>query len=157
IVERETISSPDILFIQSGGKHRFPTVIKALKDLEVPMTIVGDFDFYHDENPIKKIFTELGGNWDNIKADFNKVKKAIDSKRPELEAAALKAEIDSIFESFSERVIPEQKIKAVQEALKKSSPWAQAKASGKAYLPSGDATTAFFRLQTAFKEKNIHI
>lgn len=157
IIESQNISSPDILFVQSGGKHRFPVIIKALKELAVPLTIVGDFDLYHDENPAKFIYEMLDGNWDDIKTDFNKVKKSIDEKRPELEADKLKEEINSVFDSFSEKIIPENKIKAIQSLLKKSSPWSQAKSSGKAYLPAGEATLAFNRTQMAFKSKNVHI
>ncbi|PWB26251.1 ATP-dependent nuclease [Flavobacterium sp. HTF] len=157
IIDNEKISSPDILFIQSGGKHRFPVIIKALKELEVPLTIIGDFDFYHDENPTKFVYESLGGDWNNIKSDFLKVKKAIDEKRPELETDKLKEEIDLVFSSFSDKIIPEQKIKDIQSLLKRSSPWSQAKASGKAYLPAGDITASFNKVQSAFKEKNLHI
>ncbi|KIO50840.1 ATP-dependent nuclease [Flavobacterium hibernum] len=157
IVDNEKISSPDILFIQSGGKHRFPVIIKALRELEVPLTIIGDFDFYHDENPTKFVYESLGGDWNIIKSDFIKVKKAIDVKRPELETDKLKEEINSVFSSFSDNIIPEQKIKDIQSLLKRSSPWSQAKASGKAYLPAGDITASFNKVQSAFKEKNLHI
>ena len=157
IVEDQKNSSPDILFIQSGGKHRFPVIIKALKELEVPLTIIGDFDFYHDENPTKSVYESLGGDWNDIKSDFYKVKRAIDEKRPELETDKLKEQIDLVFNSFSDKIIPEQKIKDIQSLLKKSSPWSQAKQSGKAYLTAGDATMAFNKVQTAFKEKNLYI
>lgn len=157
IIENKHIPSPDILFVQSGGKHRFPVIIKALKELEVPLTIIGDFDFYHDENPTKFIYETLDGNWDEIKSDFYKVKRSIDEKRPELEADKLKEEINSVFDSFSDKIMPEQKIKSIQSLLKKSSPWSQAKSSGKAYLPPGDATLAFKRTQDAFKAKNVFI
>lgn len=157
IVENKNLSAPDILFVQSGGKHRFPVIIKALKELDVPLTIIGDFDFYHDENPAKSIYEIQGGNWEDIKSDFNKVKKAIDEKRPELEANKLKLEIDNVFGSFSDTIIPDKKIKAIQTLLKKSSPWFQAKSSGKAYLPAGDATLAFRKVQDAFQEKNVFI
>lgn len=157
IIENKHITSPDILFVQSGGKHRFPVIIKALKELEVPLTIIGDFDLYHDDNPTKNIYELLGGNWDDIKSDFKKVKKAIDEKRPELETDKLKEELLAVFDSFSDKIIPEQKIKTIQSLLKKSSPWSQAKSSGKAYLPAGEATLAFNRIQNAFKEKNVFI
>lgn len=157
IIETKNITSPDILFVQSGGKHRFPVIIKALKELEVPLTIIGDFDLYHEENPAKFIYESLDGNWDDIKSDFNKVKKSIDEKRPELESDKLKEEINSIFDSFSDKIVPEHKIKAIQSLLKKSSPWAQAKSSGKAYLPAGEVTLAFNRIQEAFKARNVYI
>ncbi|WP_333627529.1 AAA family ATPase [Sphingobacterium siyangense] len=157
IVEREVLQSPDILFVASGGKERFPTIIKALKALEVPMTIIGDFDLYHNENPLKKIYEELEGNWNDIKNDFFKVKKVIDEKLPELKSADLKREIDNIFKSFDESVIPDYKISEIQTALKKASPWRQAKDSGKAYLPAGEAILAFNRVQVKLEEKGVVI
>lgn len=72
-------------------------------------------------------------------------------------AADLKAEIDRIFASFSDKVIPDSKIKEIQAALKKSSPWSQAKESGKAYLPGGEPTQAFNRVQDAFKLKKFFV
>jgi len=35
---------PDILFTHCGGKHRMPVVVKALRKLNVPVTVVADFD-----------------------------------------------------------------------------------------------------------------
>jgi energy-coupling factor transporter ATP-binding protein EcfA2 len=155
MIEQLKLPSPDILFVPSNGKDRFPIVVKALKALEVPLIIIGDFDLYHNENPIRKIYEELGGKWDDIKLDFQKVKKAIDEKLPELKTEDLKLEIDHIFQTINDRVMPEDKIKAIQASLKKASPWRQAKASGKAYLPPGEATQAFNRVQSKLEEKNI--
>jgi len=61
------------------------------------------------------------------------------------------------WEEYGDRIIPEEKIKEIQVALKRSSPWSQAKASGRAYLPAGEAIVAFERIQKAFQEKNIYI
>jgi len=155
IVEKEGLVSPDILFIQSGGKHRFPVVVKALKKLAVPLTIIGDFDLYHQEAPLKTIYENLEGDWDEVKTDFKIVKQAIDQKRPELETNELKQSIEQIFTSVGGKVMPEDKIKLIQAELKKSSPWSQAKSSGKAYLPAGDAINAFNRVQSKLRGKGI--
>jgi len=157
IVDNESMASPDLLFVPTGGKHRFPFVIKALNKLSVPLKVIGDFDLYHDENPIKQMVEVLGGDWSLIESDFKKIKKAIDQKRPELETADLKQEIEKVFDSFNDRIIPETKIKEIQSALKRSSPWVQAKSSGKAYLPAGDITSAFQRVQEQLSILNIHV
>ncbi len=157
IVEHEQMASPDILFVQSGGKHRFPTVVKALQKIEVPLPIIGDFDLYHEENPVKNVFEELSGNWEDIQSDFRMVKQAIDTKRPELETVELKEQIDKIFLGIKKSTMPEDKLQSIRDCLKKSSPWTQAKASGKAYLPAGDATLAFNRIQAALNAKKIYI
>jgi len=132
-------------------------VIKALQALEVPLIVIGDFDLYNNENPMRKVYEELGGKWDEIKTDFIKVKKGVDEKMPELKTEDLIREIEYIFTSVSDIIFPEHSIKAIQAALKKASPWRQAKASGKAYLPSGETTVAFNRIQAKLAEKNIFI
>ncbi|PSL26455.1 AAA family ATPase [Chitinophaga ginsengisoli] len=155
--ESKNGQSLDLLFIQSGGKHRFPVVVRALKKLAVPIIAIGDFDFYHEENPAREVFEELGGNWGVIQSDFMKVKRAIDEKRPGLNPLQLKQEIDGIFLQISDNIMPDSKIKEIKNALKRSSPWSEAKASGKSHLPNGEASKAFGRVQQAFEEKGLFV
>jgi predicted ATPase len=149
--------APDILFIHCGGKHRIPTAIKALKKLNVPIKVVSDFDVLKDINPIKEIFEDLGGVWSEIENDWKIVKKEIEQKRPEFLTADLKREIEQIINSTTERIFPKEKINEIQRALKKASAWSEAKKVGKSYIPSGDATQAFERLQLKLKEKGFLI
>ncbi|MEN8185496.1 MAG: AAA family ATPase [Bacteroidota bacterium] len=144
--------SPDILFIHCGGKHRIPTAIKALKKLEVPLTVVSDFDVLNDINPIKLIVEDLGGDWSGIEDDWKQVKKAIEQKRPEFLTSDLKIELEDILSSTTNRIFPKAKISEIKRALKKASAWTEAKELGKAYIPSGNATQAFERIQVKFKE-----
>lgn len=149
--------APDILFIHCGGKHRIPTVIKALTKLNVPLKVVSDFDVLNDTNPLKEIFEDLGGTWTDVETDWKLVKKEIEQKRPEFLTADIKKEIENTFLSTTERIFPKEKITEIQKALKKASAWAEAKEVGKAFVPSGNATQAFERIQTKFKEKGLLI
>ena len=149
--------SPDILFIHCGGKHRIPTVIKALTKLNVPIRVISDFDVLNDINPLKEMFEDLGGVWTDVEDDWKLVKTSIEQKRPELETQDLKREIDKVFQSTTERIFPKDKVSEIQKVLKKASAWAHAKEAGKAFIPSGDPTKAFERLQSKFKEKGLFI
>lgn len=144
--------APDVLFIHCGGKHRIPTVIKALKKLNVPLSVVSDFDVLNNINPIKFIFEDLGGIWNDVENDWKIVKNAIEQKRPEFLTDDLKKEIEGILKSTTERIFPKEKTSEINRALKKASAWTEAKELGKAYITSGDATQAFERLQLKFKE-----
>jgi len=146
---------PDILFIHCGGKHRIPTAIKALKKLNVQLKVVSDFDILNDISPLKEIFENLGGIWSEIENEWRLVKTEIEQKRPELLTADLKAEIENIFSTTSDRFFPKKKISEIQKALKKASAWTEAKEVGKAYIPSGNATQAFDRMQMKLQEKGI--
>jgi predicted ATPase len=145
--------APDILFIHCGGKHRIPTAIKALKKLNVPIKVVSDFDVLNDTNPLKEIFEDLGGVWTDIENDWKIVKKEIEQKRPEFLTVDIKKEIENTFISTTERIFPKVKINEIQRALKKASAWSEAKEVGKSYIPSGDSTQAFERIQIKLKEK----
>jgi hypothetical protein len=145
------------LFINCGGKHRISTVVKALKQLNVIIKVIADFDLLNDTNPLREIYQETGGNWNEIEGDWRIVKSAIESKRPELETKELKEEIDQIFLTTPDKIFPKSKISPIQKALKKASAWSHAKEVGKSFIPSGDATKAFERLQSKLKEKGIFI
>jgi energy-coupling factor transporter ATP-binding protein EcfA2 len=155
--EKKGISNSDTLFIQCGGKHRIPTVIKALKKLNVPVSSICDFDVLNDKNPLKDIYEESNGKWEDIEKDWRVVKQAIESKRPELEVSELKEEIDTIFDSISEKIMPKEKISAISKSLKKASAWAHAKQVGKLFIPSGEATQAYEKLIKNLKSKNVYV
>ncbi len=55
--------------------------------------------------------------------------------------------------STKERIFPKEKINTIQKVLKKASAWSEAKEVGKAFIPSGNASQAFDRIQIKFKEK----
>jgi len=148
---------PDILFIHCGGKHRVPTVIKALKKLNIQLKVVSDFDVLNDINPLKLIFEDLGGSWNDVKNDWNLVKNEIELKRPEFLTKDIKKEIEDIFNTTTDRIFPNEKISEIQKALKKASAWTEAKEVGKTFIPSGNATQAFERIQLKFKEKGFLI
>ena len=145
--------APDILFIHCGGKHRIPTAIKALKKLNVPIKVASDFDVLNDTNPLKEIFEDLGGVWTDIENDWKIVKMEIEQKRPEFLTVDIKKDIEKTFSSTTDRIFPKEKINEIQRALKKASAWSEAKEVGKSYIPSGNATQAFERIQIKLKEK----
>lgn len=149
--------APDVLFINCGGKHRIPTAVKALRKLNVPIKVVADFDVLNDTYPLKEIFEDLGGTWLNVEADWKLVKREIEQKRPEFLTADAKKEIETILNSTTERIFPKPKISEIQKALKKASAWTEAKEVGKAFIPSGNASQAFERIQVKFIEKGLLI
>jgi len=119
--------------------------------LNVPIKVVADFDVFNDINPLKSIYSELGGIWLTVEHDWQTVKSSIDQKRPELQTLELKKEIEDILVSVQDQLFPKDKIKQIQKSLTKASAWAYAKEVGKQFIPNGDPTLAFDRLQSHLK------
>ncbi len=137
---------PDIMFTHCGGKARLPVVIQSLRELEVPISVVTDFDVLNDEQPLRKIFEAAGGDWTTISSDWQQVKNAVDGKKPELATEEVKKEIVTVLEAASEPMFPSSAKKQIQNILRRSSPWSTAKSMGIPFLPSGQPSQACKRV-----------
>lgn len=156
IHEGNNFISSDILFIQSGGKHRMPIIIKSLKKLNVDVRVIADFDVLNSIDPLKSIFKELGGTWENIERDWKNIKDAIDKKRPELEKDEIQKDINSILD-MCPKIVPQEKVLEIEKVLRRASAWSTAKEVGKSFIPNGELTQAYERIQSQLKEKRLHI
>lgn len=148
---------PDTLFIHCGGKHRLHTVIRALRQLSVKISVIMDFDILSDTNPLRVIFETAGGKWSEIEKLWKQVKCAIDGRRPELGTAEFKDSIKQKLEGITTASVQKSDIAEIQKLLKSASPWTMAKEAGKAFIPSGDATVAYETLSSRLKEKGLYI
>jgi energy-coupling factor transporter ATP-binding protein EcfA2 len=148
---------PDIMFTHCGGKQRLPLIIRSLRGLEVPISIVTDFDVLNAESPLMEIVEAAGGQWKDVKPDWKVVKKAIDDKKPELSTGEVRREIESALSTITGHVIPEATKKTIQDALRASSPWSTAKSVGIAFVPSGDASQAAKNLMNTLERLGIFV
>jgi len=148
---------PDLMFTHCGGKARLATVIRALREVDVPVQTVADFDTLSEEEPLKSIIESLGIEWRAVRADWQLVKSAIDSKKPELNTDEVRKEIEKLLSSVATLIFPSKTKSEIQKVLRRSSPWAQAKLVGKAFVPSGDPSKACERLLSKLRAGGLHI
>ena len=157
IVDDDSTAVPDVMFIQCGGKHRIHSVVRALRKLNVPLSVVCDFDVLNNENPLKNIIEELGGGWSGIESDWKLIKGQIEQKKPELNTADVKKEIGKALDEISDKNFPRKSAQNIMQILNKSSAWAYAKQVGRSFIPSGDATRAAERLFDNLKSINCFV
>lgn len=148
---------PDFMFTHCGGKSRMPLIIRSLRGLDVPISIVTDFDVLNSENPLSEIVEAAGGNWADVKDDWKKVKRSVDEKKPELNLGEVRTQIDAAFDSVKGHLLSETAKNAIHAALKASSPWATAKSGGRSFIPSGEATQAANRLLDALEKCGVFV
>jgi hypothetical protein len=134
------------MFIHCGGKDRLHLAINALRELDVPVYAVADFDVLDKEQPLRRIVEAAGGDWNGLEADWRLVKAAVDSKKPESSTSEVVAAIESILTGLNESTFPEGAKRQIQTILKRASPWSIAKSTGESYIPSGEPTQAYNRL-----------
>jgi hypothetical protein len=132
-------------------------VIRALRALGVNVVTVADFDILNDEIPLRPIVEASGGDWGGLVSDWRIVKTAIESKRAELSTNEVRKEVAALLESITEQQFPDAGRKRLAGIFKRSSPWAHAKAAGKGFVPSGEATNAYSRMTKQLRQLNLCI
>lgn len=147
----------DVMFTHCGGKDRLALVVRALHELDIPVAVAVDFDVLNSENPLRDIVEAAGGDWTKVGPDFVQVKSAIESKKPELNADEVKADIASVLSRVSESIFPHWAKEQVQKIFRRASPWATAKEGGKAFVPAGQASQAFERLMVTLRSYGIFV
>ena len=153
--EGPEVRRPDVMFTLCGGKARMPVVIRALRQLGVPITVVTDFDVLNAERPLRDIFEGTGGDWSRIFGDWHIVKGAVDGKKPELSTSEVRNEITQVLGAIQDPIFPSVSREKILEVLRRSSPWHQAKSVGKPYVPSGGPTQACDRLLTDLRSAGV--
>lgn len=147
----------DIMFTHCGGKARLPVVIQALREVDVPVYAIADFDILSDEVILSRVVAALGMNWDLLRADWETVKSAVDSKKPDFSSDEIKTEIVQIFGGIKEKAFPTKAKTDIQSILRRSSPWAHAKDVGKAFIPAGHASKVAERLLAELRNGGLHV
>jgi ABC-type transporter Mla maintaining outer membrane lipid asymmetry ATPase subunit MlaF len=148
---------PDVLFIHCGGKQRMPQIVRALHSLNVPISVTPDFDVLNAEYPLRAIVESIGAAWSQFEKHWKIIKSAVDRTKPELLSDDVKREVTKILDSVSEKNLPDEKADEIRDTLRRSSPWALLKKSGKAGLPSGDASAAYRQLDADLREVGIFV
>ncbi len=148
---------PDLMFTHCGGKARLPVVIRALREVDVPVRAVADFDVLSEEEPLKTIAEALGIDWAKIQPDWRLVKNAVDSKKPDLSTDEVRKEIGELLSAVTTTIFPLRTKADIQTVLKRTSPWAHAKLVGKAFVPSGDPSKACERLLSNLRAGGLHV
>lgn len=154
--DRPRIRRPHLLFAHVGGKDRFRTIVPALRCLGVPLRVVADFDILSSIQPLQDVFSSLGGDWKQVEQDFNILQASMKRQKKELSKSDVQKEISEIL-SMAADVISEADAEKIRSVIKRGSPWALAKLSGKSFIPAGDATKAYQRLYAALFEVGIRI
>lgn len=153
----EIVRRPSIKFVHCGGKARIPVVVKALSAVDVPVITVADFDVLNAERPLKDIIEAGNADWSAFRPKWRSVKDAIDSKKPDLNSVEVKEQIGKILQGVMDATFPDSVKAEINRVFKKSTPWANAKETGKAFVPSGDPSRIYDELIRGLKELGVFV
>ena len=146
----------ETLFIHSGGKHRMPDVVNALKSLNINIKTIVDIDVLKEESVFEKLVKAHGINWDNIKSKYDIISSNLNNNINEVKINELQSLIDKIKEQ-GQNALSDKDIDSIRRFIKKENKWEKIKRNGISNLPSGDATQKFNEMNETLKESGIYM
>ena len=147
----------ETLFIHCNGKQRMARIISALRSLNVNVRLIPDIDVLNDEEVLKGIVSAYGIGWESIKVDYKILVSNLHSTRERINRSTAKTAIEQVLDGKADQNLSSEEIKQIQETVKTISKWDNIKKMGIPAIPAGDATAAFGRLNTVFKDAGIYL
>ncbi len=143
----------DTLFLPSLGKAGMASLAEVLREMDVDVRAIVDFDFLNDDKTIESLVRALGGDWDQgslLYADVEKHIKGVDGfwaqakKRgiAQVPAGAATTAFKKLLAWLRERrihVVPNGELESFYKELGKGPDWLRGALAARAHS-SGDAT-----------------
>ena len=138
---------PDVLCVHASGIDRIPTLVKTLRDLDVPVDVIVDIDILQSDAILSQMVKALQGDWGRIGAIVKTVRCSIEDRNGSLSGAEIRGEIEEELEKLEgmprNSEFPRNTRIEIGRIMKKSSPWFTVKAAGEAAIPHGQAAESF--------------
>lgn len=135
---------PDALFIHASGKHRMARLADLLRALDVPVSVIADFDILNEENNFRTLVESLGGDWQDILANWRAIKASVEALNPPLNSEQVKGLIEhELAEVSGVSTFPDQVERNIKRIFRRLSPWDIVKQVGRSGLRGGQSVNHF--------------
>jgi hypothetical protein len=120
-----------------NGKARIPDALHYLKNFNVRVAAIVDFDLLNDRQLMEKAVKMAGGDWSVFDADFAALHSAVDRLGVTIQTVdTIRTEVNRILSSCTgKQGIPDVAADSIKELLKERSAWRNLKLSGVAGVP----------------------
>jgi hypothetical protein len=148
----------EVLFTHVGGKARIHTIVRALRAVAVPISVVADIDILRSPEDVKRVVEALGADWKDFEDVVTSVKAVVDSLPSETLVENLVREFHSVFDAKDpkSKALPED-VKTARAKLKVVDGWARLKSAGVAGMPNGQPTADLVGLLEALATVSLHV
>jgi AAA domain, putative AbiEii toxin, Type IV TA system len=153
--EQRGAVAPDVLYTHCSGKHRMPSVVRALHSIGVRTTVIADIDMLDGIEPLKKLWAAFGRDWVEIQADWSTVDAAVRQTQKSPAIAVVREEIRKVLDAAEGASLTPEITKRVRQLTKAVGGWQHVKASGEAAIPKGGVRSAYERLRATLLDGGI--
>ncbi len=156
ICEQEKRPMPDYLFVSCGGKGKIHKIIKKIRNLEIPINVIVDFDSLND-NTIKDIYEAQQGRWRQIQKQYRVIIDYIHKEFKPTTTTMLKLDIDNILNCNENEFVKTSDRNAISELLSATKRWSKPKKYGVKYFKDQIVRKSFQELKSELQKQGILI
>jgi len=140
---RLLVESPDLYYVQGGGKGELGTLAEAYYKLHVPVAVIADLDLLRESGLVDRVLRALGQDPAHTRGLYGAVAKALADGGGLLTAAEVARQLSETSTRIaqSDRVTTADRGE-VEDLVSQALPWARAKCDGIGMLSGDDATKA---------------
>lgn len=155
--DEEALPPHDLLFTQSGGKDRFPLVVRALRAADVPVAVIADFDVLREEQLLRRIVEALGAPWGPLQDEWRRVAAAISAIGTAPPVLAVKQQVNEILDAAPPGLLTRDDARRIKDATRVDDGWARVKQGGLAMVPQGEASEQARSLLDRLAALGLHV
>jgi hypothetical protein len=134
---------PDVMFVSTNGKERLPVISSCLRQLRVPVTVIGDFDILRDSSLLAKVVSSQGGDWSALEKRWATVNSAVSQGLKVRTNGEVLGELTKLLPTeYARDPFTKTRAENCRGTLKVEGPWDRAKEIGLSAVPPSDATVA---------------
>jgi hypothetical protein len=123
----------DLAFLQAGGKGEIATLAKTYRALNVPTAAVADLDLLRNEGELEKLVAVMGGNFDELRSSYRRVRDSLAAVPARLSKAdflaRMRTQLDAI-QNDGTNIISGPLRKGLVDTIDEAVNWSEAKKYG---------------------------
>lgn len=145
------------MFTYAGSKHRLGVIASALRAVNTPVRVITDFDVLNQKDVVRKIVEALGHEYSE---ELERMRGVVDAalrknERP-LTVEEARRRLSELLSGQEGELTPEVS-EQIRDATRGAGGWREAKRSGLAAVPAGDATVAVLELLELLEHRGVFV
>jgi hypothetical protein len=147
----------DLLFTQSGGKQRLPTILRALTAVSVPVGIVVDFDIFQTLDLLSQLVGLLGGDWGHYETDARVVATSIENGGSAPSITVVREELSAVLDHADGPTLTRDAAKQIRAITRVDDAWRRAKQGGESIVAQGEPSSRLQTVMASLSELGIFV
>lgn len=128
-----------------------------MRAVDVPVRVIADFDVLREEQPLRQIVENLGGDWTTVQGDWAVVRAALNSDAKAPSTAYVQEQVAKTLTAIETPTLRKEDSEKIRQLVRSGSGWDRVKRGGKTEVPQGDASARVTKLLATLRDVGLFV